>query len=87
MKLLFQRLFKSNKKKEQHMNIFTREYCDTLIAEHKLVSATITHIQIVDFKKYASAHSADKVQAAVATLSVRKIELEGMIDVLNEYLN
>jgi hypothetical protein len=81
-------IFKTKKsKKETHMNIFTRDYCDTLLAEHKLVSATITHLQVVDFKKYASTHGADRVQAAAATLSVRKVELEGMIDVLLEYLN
>jgi hypothetical protein len=85
---LFSRIFKtSDKKKELHMDIFTKEYCDSLIAEHKLVSATITHLQIVDFKKYASTHGHDKVQAAIASLSVKKVELEGKIDVLLEYLN
>jgi hypothetical protein len=84
---LFSRIFKSKKKEEKHMTIFTKEYCDALIAEHKLISATITHLQVVDFKKYASTHGYDKVKAAIANLSVRKIELEGQIDVLLDYLN
>jgi hypothetical protein len=66
------------------MQHFSHEYLDKLIAEHRLVSATI--LKLTNTPMYARNHGSI-VGEAVADLRVKKIQLEGMIDVLQEYLN
>lgn len=77
---------KRTPKKETHMKHFSPEYRDSLIAEHKLVSASIAHITD-NHGKIIRNHSAAAVGGAVNNLLSRKIELEVMIDVLTDYLN
>lgn len=81
------RFFRKKSHKKEHMKQFSSEYLDKLIADHKLVSSTITQIQITGFGGYASRHGVDNVHAALGSLKAKKVELEGMIDVLTEYLN
>jgi hypothetical protein len=70
-----------------HMQHFSQEYLDKLIAEHKLISATVSQIKTVSFNRYAAVHGHDTVSAAISNLKVRRVELEGQIDVLSDYLN
>ena len=69
------------------MQHFSTENLDKLDAEHRLVSATITQLQTVSYGQYASRHGSDAVIAAISNLKIKKIELEGQIDVLNDYLH
>ena len=87
MKNILSRWFRRKPKKEEHMKHFSQEYLDKLIAEHKLVSATITQIQVNAFAAYSSRHGIDNVHASLGSLKAKKVELEGMIDVLTEYLH
>lgn len=73
--------------KEKHMEKFSKEYYDELLAEYKMVSATITHIGQTDAARFARSHGPDVVTAAVTNLKVRKCELEGMLEVLQNYLD
>ena len=72
---------------EACMQHFSQEYLEKLTAEHKLVSATITHITHNKYPIFVRQHSVDVVTSAVSNLKTRKVELEGMIDILSEYLN
>lgn len=69
------------------MQHFSDEYLERLIAEHKFVSATINHISQKEYTRFARAHGVDSVAAATNNLRAKRIELEGMIDVLTEYLH
>ena len=68
------------------MEYFSAEYLDRLRDEHKLVSATIAHIKEEVNAVVRRGHSGEAVNAALFNLSAKKIELEGKIDVLNEFL-
>ena len=67
------------------MQHYSEEYLDKLVAEHRLVSATIVHIQ-ADWNRIARNHTGTAASSAVSNLLAKKVELEGMIDVLREYL-
>ena len=69
------------------MQHFSKEYLDRLIAEHKLVSATIAHLKGPALNRMVASHGNDAVAGAVNNLRAKKVELEGQIDVLAEYLN
>lgn len=77
--------------KEKHMNHFSQEFLDKLIAEHRLVSASILQLTSNHadggYARYARAHGPDAVDQAKKNLYVRKVELEAQIDVLRDYLN
>lgn len=81
----FKRPSKERKKLMQH---FSAEYRDQLINEHKLVSATIAHLRTGGIAhQKARAHGQDAYALALNNLSAKKVELEGMIDVLSEFLD
>jgi len=67
------------------MQHFSHEYLDKLIAEHRLVSATIGKLS--SNTVYARNHGAAVVSLAMDDLRKKKVELEATIDVLSEYLN
>lgn len=81
------KIFKRNKKEKKDMKHFSDEYREKLQNEHKLVSASITHLTTSGWPRFARAHGADVVTAAVSNLKVRKVELEAQIDVLTEFLD
>ena len=75
-------------RKESHMQVFTKEYLDQLIAEHKLVSASIAHIQTGgNYARFVRNHSQDAVAAGLGALMAKRVELEAKIDVLQDYLD
>ena len=67
------------------MQHFSREYLEKLVAEHKLISASIAHIS-TSGPRYCQRHENTTVSQAIQNLKVRKVELEGMIDVLSDFL-
>lgn len=67
------------------MQHFSHDYRDKLVAEHRLISATMGQLQSKNI--YASNHGAAILAAAMDELRIKKVQLEGMIDVLNEYLD
>lgn len=67
------------------MQHFSHEYLEKLIAEHRLVSATMNKLS--SSPVYVRNHGAQGVSIAVDNLKIKRIELEAMIDVLQEYLN
>ncbi len=69
------------------MEKFSKEYLNDLIAEHKLVSASINHIAQVQPAKFYRTHGADAVSLALQNLNSKRVQLEAMIDVLDEYIN
>jgi hypothetical protein len=69
------------------MEKFSQDYYNELLAEYKMVSATIIHIGQTDAARFARTHGADVVTASVTNLKVRKCELEGMLEVLQAYLD
>jgi hypothetical protein len=72
----------------KHMEIFSHDYKDKLIAEHRLISAAIAHAtQPNVFANAARTHSNDICVEAVKSLRVQKVQLEFKIDVLSEYLD
>ena len=73
--------------KDKHMDHFSLEYKDKLVAEHRLISATIAHIGGSQYPRMCQTHSQSTVLGALSNLKSRRVELEGMIDVLNEHLN
>lgn len=77
--------------KENHMNHFSQEFLDKLIAEHRLVSASILHLTggtpNSAYTRFARAHGPDAVDQARKNLYAKKVELEAQIDVLKDYLN
>ena len=77
--------FKAKPKQEPHMKHFSEEYRQKLIAEHKLVSATIQQMTQM-YPRYVQNNSADAVAAAISDYKIKKIQLEGQIDVLTEFL-
>jgi hypothetical protein len=87
MKNLIRALFKEKTpKKESHMEMFSLEYRDKLVAEHKLISASIGHLQGDHMARFMHRHQSDPVRGALASMKVRKVELEAQIDVLNDFL-
>ena len=66
------------------MQHFSHEYLEKLIAEHRIVSATMNKLSTSQV--YVRNHGA-AVASAIDNLKVKRIELEAMIDVLQEYLN
>lgn len=73
--------------KDNYMQHFSQEYLDKLIAEHKLVSASIGRLQGVDYSRQTRSHGVMRVDNTLAAMATRKIELEAYIDTLNEHLN
>jgi hypothetical protein len=77
--------------KEKHMNHFSQEFLDKLIAEHRLISAAILQLSSKHsdsgYARYVRSHGVDAVDQARKNLYVRKVELEAQIDVLRDYLN
>jgi hypothetical protein len=78
--------FLKRKRKSKDMQKFSKEYLDDLIAEHRLVSASITHITQVQPAKFYKTHGSDAVSLALQNLYAKKVQLEAMIDVLSEYI-
>lgn len=68
------------------MKHFSEEYLQTLVNEHKLISASISQMLEVSYSRYARSHGADVVAAAASKLRTRKVELEAQIDVLTDFL-
>jgi len=68
------------------MQHFSQEYLEKLVAEHKLVSASIAHITS-SIARYSQRHEGGSISQGVQNLKARKVELEGMMDVLGEFLN
>jgi hypothetical protein len=68
------------------MKHFSEEYMQSLINEHKLVSASVTQLLETRYQWYARQHGADVVAAAASNLRIRKVELEAQIDLLDEFL-
>jgi hypothetical protein len=83
---IFKSWFKKEPIKEKHMQHFSQEYVETLIAEHRMVSAAVALIKN-EYPKRTREHGALAVDAALGKMYARKVELEGYIDVLQEYLN
>ncbi len=74
--------------KEKHMQHFSHEYLEKLVAEHRLVSAAIIELsRPPGYPKKVKEYGLDVVDAALKNLKAKKVELETMIDVLSEYLN
>ena len=69
------------------MNLFSKEYLDQLIAEHKLVSVSIGRITERDYPRFAKSHGVAAVDTAVLQLKSKKVQLEAMIDSLSDYIN
>lgn len=83
------RIFKSIFSKpilEKHMQHFSEEYLNKLVAEHKMVSASLARLKGPEFNAYARSHTADQVNSAIYNFSVQRVELEAKIDVLRDYL-
>lgn len=68
------------------MEHFSHEYVEKLIAEHRMICATIALVKN-EYAKRCREHNVASVDTALANMSARKVELEGYIDVLQEYLN
>lgn len=68
------------------MEHFSQENVEKLVAEHRLVCAAIALIKN-EYAKRCREHNIASVDTALANMASRKVELEGYIDVLNEYLN
>lgn len=86
----FNRFLKKQKLIEipKHMEIFSHDYKDKLIAEHKLVSASIAHMSSpYVFANFARVHGNDVCVESLTNLRVQKVQLEAKIDVLSEFLN
>jgi hypothetical protein len=76
-----------HKHKEELMEHFSEEYLARLVNEHKLVSTTITHLTSQGiYTQKARQHGIDAMTLCVSNLKAKKVELEGMIDVLTEFL-
>lgn len=74
-------------KKEKHMDHFSQENLEKLVAEHRLVAASIAHMEKTEYPRFARTHGHDTVNGAISQLRIKKVQLEGMIDVLTAYLN
>ena len=68
------------------MQYFSEEYRQQLINEHKLISASIAQLSDIGYARYARSHGVDTIIAALSQLKTKKVELEAMIDVINEYV-
>jgi hypothetical protein len=75
------------KPKEKHMQHFSHEYLEKLVAEHKLVSASIARLKGTDYSRQQRIHGGVAVDSALATMFSKRVELEAYIDTLTEYLN
>ena len=70
------------------MQHFSHEHLDKLIAEHRLVSATIARLSSPSTNAvYARNHGAAVIIVALDDLRKKKVQLEATIDALSEYLN
>lgn len=76
-------------KKVSHMNIFTQEYLDSLVAEHKLLTASLNRMtqNAANTSMYAGRYGATTFDAARTSMIARKLELEVKIDELMDFLN
>lgn len=83
----FLRYIFSKRIQEKHMQHFSEEYKDKLVAEHRLISAALLKIAGTDHPRLCQQHGQSSVLGAISNLKSRRVELEGMIDVLNEHLN
>ena len=80
--------WRKRKQKEKDMQHYSQENMDKLIAEHRLVAASIAHLRNSgQYAKQQRNHGGQSVDAAIASMSARKVELEAYIDVLHEFLN
>ena len=75
------------KHKENHMNHFSQEYLEKLVAEHKLVSASLVQLKTLNYQRHSRVHGNVSVDTAISNMAARKVELEAYIDTLQEYLN
>lgn len=75
------------KPKEKHMNHFSQEYLEKLVAEHKLVSASHAQLKMNNYQRQTRQHGHAPVDAALGIMAARKVELEAYIDTLSEYLS
>lgn len=71
------------------MNIFTREYLDSLVAEHKLLTASLNRMtqSAAAASMYTNRYSTAVYDAARTNMVTRKLELEVKIDELMDFLN
>jgi len=86
----FNRFFKKPKPIEipKHMELFSHDYKDKLVAEHRLVSAAIAHMSNPHvFTNFARTHGNDVCVESLTNLRVQKVQLEAKIDVLSEFLD
>lgn len=83
LKTLFDR-FKP-KKKDIHMDHFSVEYRDKLVAEHRLVVAMLDRAS-EKYLYYRQRTSIPVIEAVMLDLKTKKFELELRIDVLTEFL-
>lgn len=78
--------FKNKNIKEKHMNHFSEEYLEKLVAEHKLKSAALARLKGPEYNNISRVHGVSSVNNAVVNLSASRVELEAQIDVLTEFL-
>ena len=76
-------------KKVSHMKIFTQEYLDSLVAEHKLITAALNRMtqNAANASLYASRYGAQAFDTVRTNLVSKKLELEVKIDELMDYLD
>ena len=82
---IFKHLFKKKQESKDLMDYFSIEYRNKLINEHRLISTSVAHLSQHAAQK-ARVHGHDAVAAAINNQMAKKVELEGMIDVLTEFL-
>jgi len=68
------------------MQYFSHEKLEQLVAEHKLLSATINHMTD-RFAHFSQQHSAQIANESLIKMRVRRAEIEAQIDVLGDYLS
>ena len=71
------------------MKIFTQEYLDSLVAEHKLITATLNRMtqNAANAAMYAARYGGSAFDTTRTNLIAKKLELEVKIDELMDYLN
>lgn len=79
------KIFKQKPIQEKHMDMFSQEYLDKLIAEHKLVNASVMQIQ-QNYLYYKRFCTVTIIEMELNDLLKKKFSLEVQIDVLNEFL-
>lgn len=71
------------------MKFFTQEYLDSLVAEHKLITATLNRMtqNSANAAMYASRYGASAFDTTRTNMISKKLELEVKIDELMDYFN